>query len=508
MAEFRAMVWQWAPADEGRHAGTLHSVHEVEADDIGAAAALVLRKLAEQGEGEEPQGVRSHAMDAVPVALGERLLVDVQDKAMPVEHKLADDFAAGAHGEWFIVSGSLPDLAPAQIERAEALMSRRFPDVRFSSEQGSIVFAVATVAVLADEASQDVEDALEKIGDALRVGELMSGSGSCGRVGNDQPSGAELDAALREAHEDHRRFERWEADGAAGDGPDGSDGDLGPVQASRGSFDAEPPVEPDAPHDRELICEVLLKVAAKELPEIDALAADLATSSTAVTEALSSIERWGLALFGDGEQPPLLLHAGEQFLTRRGDVSSDTLEFLSSPIDDLNAREALRRAGSPLVDEFGAAIADGHGIEHACELVPPAFSAAVDATLATRLHAAMSALMVRLANGDPAGCVAEEMLAVSLLREAEALLRDREQELGEDEVDHAVGELRGIFELFQDDDVLQMFKMVEPADAAVAGEDPVNVAMGVADQRVEAWFDAFGGTVTSGHLTGSNYRWP
>jgi hypothetical protein len=100
------------------------------------------------------------------------------------------------------------------------------------------------------------------------------------------------------------------------------------------------------------------------------------------------------------------------------------------------------------------------------------------------------------------------MLAVSLLQEAEALLRDREQELGEDEVDHAVGELRGIFELFQDDDVLQMFKMVEPADAAVAGEDPVNVAMGVADQRVAAWFDAFGGTVTSGHLTGPNYRWP
>jgi hypothetical protein len=120
----------------------------------------------------------------------------------------------------------------------------------------------------------------------------------------------------------------------------------------------------------------------------------------------------------------------------------------------------------------------------------------------------MSALMVRLGNGDPAGCVAEEIVAVSLLTEDEALLRERDQELGDEAVEHAVGELRGLFELFQDDDVLRMFEMVEPADAALGGQDPVNVAMGVADQRIEAWFDPFGGIAATGHLSGPGYRWP
>jgi hypothetical protein len=39
------------------------------------------------------------------------------------------------------------------------------------------------------------------------------------------------------------------------------------------------------------------------------------------------------------------------------------------------------------------------------------------------------------------------------------------------------------FELFEDDDVLNMFDMTEPADAALAGHDPINHQLGVADQR-------------------------
>jgi hypothetical protein len=65
----------------------------------------------------------------------------------------------------------------------------------------------------------------------------------------------------------------------------------------------------------------------------------------------------------------------------------------------------------------------------------------------------------------------------------------------------ATDELSGLCELFQDDDVLGQFDMREPADAAVAGRSPINVQLGVVDQRMEAWFQPFGWTVPTGYLT-------
>ena len=70
----------------------------------------------------------------------------------------------------------------------------------------------------------------------------------------------------------------------------------------------------------------------------------------------------------------------------------------------------------------------------------------------------------------------------------------------EDAESAASEELRGLFDLFQDDDVLKMFDMVEPADAALAGHDPLNQQLGVADQRVESWFDPFSWTSPTGYL--------
>jgi hypothetical protein len=43
--------------------------------------------------------------------------------------------------------------------------------------------------------------------------------------------------------------------------------------------------------------------------------------------------------------------------------------------------------------------------------------------------------------------------------------------------------------------------MREPADAAVAGRAPINVQLGVVDQRMEAWFQPFGWTVPTGYLS-------
>jgi hypothetical protein len=169
-------------------------------------------------------------------------------------------------------------------------------------------------------------------------------------------------------------------------------------------------------------------------------------------------------------------------------------------IDDLNAREALVVGGTILVDEFRAALVDGDPVDHARGLVPPAFIPAVDDRLALDLFAASVALMARLSNGAPAGCVAEEIVAVGLIDEARVWLELRREEgrLDEDEERAAGEELRGLFELFEDDDVLNIFEMMEPADAALAGKP--NLQLGVADQRVESWFDAFGGTSPTVYL--------
>jgi hypothetical protein len=72
--------------------------------------------------------------------------------------------------------------------------------------------------------------------------------------------------------------------------------------------------------------------------------------------------------------------------------------------------------------------------------------------------------------------VAEEIIAVRLVEEASDRLQARceDGQLTEREASAAIDELHGLFELFEDDDVLAMFEMSEPADAALAGHDPLN----------------------------------
>lgn len=233
------------------------------------------------------------------------------------------------------------------------------------------------------------------------------------------------------------------------------------------------------------------------------LARQQGTAESAVRLDIGQLYALGLVLDGlDEGRPPMLLTAGRQFLARRGDVDHEVLAFLPRSIDDLNAREALLVAGSFLVDEFRIALLRGDSVEHAQQLVPPAFAAAVDERLALDLFAATVALMARLSDGAPAGCVAEEVISAALMQHARAWLemRREEGELDEAEERAASGELGGLFELFEDDDVLNMFEMAEPADAALAGHDPINQQLGVADQRVESWFYAFGGTSQTGYL--------
>lgn len=237
--------------------------------------------------------------------------------------------------------------------------------------------------------------------------------------------------------------------------------------------------------------------------DLGSLAEELSISAETLQFEVGQLQAMGLVSLVEEDEPPRLRHAGRQWLTAQGEWSRDALHFLPVYFDDLYARQALITAGTVLVDEFRHRLLEGTGVEYAREqLVPPAFAEAINETIALNLFAAAVALMVRLSDDRPAGCVAEEIIAVALLEQAEAELGTRadEGDISQAEAEHARGELRGLFGLFEDDDVLNMFEMAEPADAAVEGHHPIKRAAGVVDQRLEAWFRPFGGVTLTGYL--------
>jgi hypothetical protein len=237
--------------------------------------------------------------------------------------------------------------------------------------------------------------------------------------------------------------------------------------------------------------------------DVSGLAAELDVDQPELQREIEDASAAGLMVVGDQlDAVPLLLDAGRQYISRDGRVPEEVLRFLPRTIDDLNARQALLEGGSLLVHEFRAALLEGSGIEHAADLVPPTFAAAVDKRLALDLYAAAVALMARLSAGDHPGCVGEEIVAVQLL-EVTRMLLEREAEKGErteQEVAAAADELRGLFGLFVDDHVLAMFEVEKPAHAPVGGHGRSNRRQGAVDRRVEAWFRPFEGTLPTGYL--------
>jgi hypothetical protein len=166
-------------------------------------------------------------------------------------------------------------------------------------------------------------------------------------------------------------------------------------------------------------------------------------------------------------------------LARKREWSHDVLNFLPVYIDDLYARQALIHGGIALVDEFRYQLLKGRGVEHAREqLVPPAFAEAIDDAIALDLFAAAVAP-----------------------RRGQRPTRDGRREGrhqrggGRARARRATRPLR----LFEDDDVLDLFQMSEPADAAMAGHDPIKRHLGVVDQRIDAWFRPFGGVTLTGY---------
>lgn len=249
----------------------------------------------------------------------------------------------------------------------------------------------------------------------------------------------------------------------------------------------------------------VLQAGDRELDPVE-LAAEAGQEVEELEVVLGELSASGLCLeFEDEGEPvvPFVTDAGHQWLGGYR-PSRDALAFLPGFVDDLRAREALVAATRTLSGEFEAELAAGTGVEYVRQILPAGFASAVDAPLAVRLYGAMAAITARLGGERPAACVAEELMAVAIIAEATSTLEDDValDRLSEQELRDAVDATRGIFELFEDDDVLMLFEMKEPGDAAVSGHGAKNAQLGVADHRVEAWFDAFGGQSKLGHLSG------
>jgi hypothetical protein len=238
--------------------------------------------------------------------------------------------------------------------------------------------------------------------------------------------------------------------------------------------------------------------------DIGGLASELGRSHVNIEELVDQLNRMGLSFAprDEPEETPSLMRAGVQYLEKKGDVEDEVLHFLPRVIDDLYARKALLHGGSVLVDEFRYQVLHDGAKSHAQSLVPAAFTEAVDDAMAINLYSAAVALMARLSCGYPAGCLAEEVLAVELIGNATFWIEMESEEgnLDSDATQPAIDALRGIFELFEDDDVLDLFEIEEPGDAALAGQSWINQQAGVVDQRVEAWFRPFGPVPETGYL--------
>lgn len=121
---------------------------------------------------------------------------------------------------------------------------------------------------------------------------------------------------------------------------------------------------------------------------------------------------------------------------------------------------------------------------------PRGMRPALTPLLLRKLHAAAVLVGWKLAQPGtplPPGCIGEELMLELIRREAVEIL-----EL-EGAPEASISATRGVYEVCEDDDVLDLFEMQEPADAAIALSDPINVQMGKADMRIGKWFEPFHG---------------
>lgn len=211
------------------------------------------------------------------------------------------------------------------------------------------------------------------------------------------------------------------------------------------------------------------------------------------SEILTAIHDAGFAICDvedEPDLPPMLLRGGRQYLQLKGEVDPDVVRYLSKFIDDLDARELLRDAGEWVREELSFAVRMGWGRDVLRDrFIPPRFKMEATDELAARFLDAATSLQTRLSNSQPAGCMAEEILAVRQMERAEFYFDSMVAD-GECSAEAAAAgkdALQGIFDLFDDDDVLGLFVLPEAIPAELRGEQEI----GHYENEIESWFEPF-----------------
>jgi hypothetical protein len=165
-------------------------------------------------------------------------------------------------------------------------------------------------------------------------------------------------------------------------------------------------------------------------------------------------------------------------------------------VDDPMAQGAFRHASLTILEDFRGAADEIARREPDLDdfgplgFLPAGLRPALTPLLVNKLAAAATVMGWKLSQPGPPNrpaCLAEEFVLELIRREAVVALELVEADPA------SVAATRGVYEVCEDDDVLDIFAMQEPADAALALGNPINIAMGKADMRIAHWFDPFFG---------------
>ena len=165
-------------------------------------------------------------------------------------------------------------------------------------------------------------------------------------------------------------------------------------------------------------------------------------------------------------------------------------------IDDPLAQGAFRHASVTVLEEFRGAADEIARRDPDLDdfgplgFLPAGLRPALTPLLVNKLAVAATVVGWKLSQPGPPhrpACLAEEFVLELIRREAVFALELIEADRA------SVAATRGVYEVCEDADVIDLFAMQEPADAALALENPVNQFMGKADMRIAHWFDPFFG---------------
>jgi hypothetical protein len=166
-------------------------------------------------------------------------------------------------------------------------------------------------------------------------------------------------------------------------------------------------------------------------------------------------------------------------------------------VDEPLAQGALKAAATSLLDQLEEAQAELQDSQDPdlsdsgpLGLFPAGWRPALSVSVLRKLQVAAVVVGWKLAQPGPPivpVCLAEE-IALELIRQ-EAIVQLELAGAPKDSLEAT----HGLYEVCQDDDVLDLWMMQEPADAAVARGDSLNRQLGKADMRIEHWFDPFYG---------------